>query len=118
MKMYLNIFSGLENPSYILNKEEIQQFMIFFKTMDKMYSNLKLPGNLGYNGFSIIQFDKNIIDCDEIIVFSGVVYIINKKIIEYYIDSNQNLEKWLLSIIKKNIDKKVYEDFIKENIIQ
>jgi hypothetical protein len=106
-EVYLNVFSGMPDPSWYLSSKESFEFDNLISGLPETDKRPEFP-QLSYNGFTVID------NCiTSVTVFGGVVQAevgtIRKTETKYYEDVDGKVEKWLLS---KAIQFKDLKDII------
>ena len=114
LRIELDIFSGRENPFWILTSNESQVFMEKVLSLPKGDKNESIDSGLGYRGF-IITGDLLKEKCfEEIRVFKGAANIRAKDYLINLSDSGRGLELWLIKTARTRIDEELYESVYQE----
>lgn len=93
MKVVLDIFSGLENPEWVLNDTEID--VLVGKTADLPKTKPVKPPILGYRGFVVKNIKKIPELPEKIVIYNKTVIYSRNEELEYYEDIYE-LEEWLI----------------------
>jgi hypothetical protein len=120
VKIILHIYSGRQDPEFLLTENEIDELKDLLKNTPSMgeVNSDSLPGGLGYQGFTILN-KENLDDIPpEVLAFQDSLYVPEVKTDMYsgkrvrvnqmYQDSNK-LERWLL----KKADEHGYGEILK-----
>ncbi len=94
IKVELDIFSGMPNPTWVLTNAEADSFMKMLEAMSRT-SATELSGNLGYRGF-IVQVTQGS-DTQLVYIQTGIVHISTGATNVYVNDKDRELERWLLN---------------------
>jgi hypothetical protein len=112
IKIILDIFSGRENPEWVLNDTETD--ILLGKVVDLPKINPVKPPILGYRGFVVNNIPKASELPEKIVIYNKtVIYSVDEKL-NYYEDINE-LEEWLISQKAFNELETVIRDELKRN---
>ena len=97
MTVELDIFSGLPNPTWILEPAMASDLMTRIARLNSTHLSVECPQNLGYRGF-IVQFlgarssvIRTVHACDGKIVVTDATGSL------YFVDPQKEIELWLLA---------------------
>ena len=93
MKVVLDIFSGRDNPEWVLKDTEID--ILIEKTVDLPKTKPVKPPILGYRGFVVNNIKKIPELPEKIVIYNKTVIYSRNEELEYYEDINE-LEEWLI----------------------
>lgn len=95
VKVELDIFSGNQNPSWMLNKEESKKLMNLLDSLPEVQKKENEDG-LGYRGFILDLIpEETAASAQRIHIFKGILSV-ESGTKKYYRDLH-GLEKWLLN---------------------
>lgn len=109
IEVVLDIFSGEPNPKWVLSEAQVDELKA--KISASLPSSMpKTPPQLGYRGYLIRNVSKTLMIPDEILVYGGVLTILDKGTASYYKDFNK-IEEWLISqACESGYDRLINED--------
>lgn len=103
VEVEIDVTSGVPSPKWLLNPEEVKAIEQALSALIPTESASFFDG-LGYRGF-VIQFKS---PDRSVRVQNGYVLIEEKGLQKTYIDSNNQLEQWLLDASKPHIEPELY----------
>ena len=105
MRFSLNIYSGIEDPSWESSDEEVKKFTAKFDALKAREVQQPLHPALGYRGFSVDGFRSY----DRIWVWKGTVEATRDGKTYQWDDVGKALEKYLLEVSKSHISDRACE---------
>lgn len=114
LRVELDVFSGRENPTWILSTQDEWVFIEKFRTLPKIKGEVSGWNGLGYRGLIVrcgsIE-DKSV---GEIKIHNGTVSAIIENNASNYSDPGRVLELWLVKTAKDHIEDKLHESILAE----
>jgi hypothetical protein len=113
VKVELNVFSGRENPTWLLSTQQADAFV---SALDELpISDPKsFPDGLGYRGFRVTLTDTALEEAITVTVYKGTVRRDDKSGAKYLTDKDSRVEKLLLESGISRLDPNLYEVVQKE----
>lgn len=106
VKVELDIFSGMPNPTWVLTNAEADSFVKQLAALSRT-SATELAGKLGYRGF-IVQVTQGP-NTQLIRIQAGTVQISKDATNVYAYDEDRELERWLLNTGKPHMKNELFQ---------
>jgi hypothetical protein len=107
VEVEVHIFSGRPNPNWKLSQEETQLLSTMLGKLSPTKPQDLFEG-LGYRGF-VITSRKPLAGASPVRIYKGVVKIGVDDNAKYFLDTNQQIEKWLLVKAKAVLNAEDYK---------
>lgn len=94
-KVTLNVYSGRENPKWILTKIQTKELLDVINKLPESKQNESFDG-LGYTGLRVIISNVTPKKTYELFAYKGHITYTHEDIIEYFDDKSLSVESFLL----------------------
>jgi hypothetical protein len=117
LRVELDVFSGRENPTWILSAQDERVFIEKFRSLPKIKGEVSGGNALGYRGLIVrgrsIEDIKDI-SVGDIKIYNETVSAIIENNASNYSDPGRVLELWLIKTAEAHIEDKLYESILAE----
>ena len=114
LRVELDVFSGRENPTWILSAQDERVFIEKFRSLPKIKGEVSVWNGLGYRGLIVRGGSIENMSVGDIKIYNGTVSAIIENNASNYSDPGRVLELWLIKTAKGHIEDELYESILKK----
>lgn len=103
MKASFIIFSGREDPTWVMTEDERARLYELLRVLPGTMMKIDEPRDLGYKGIQI-----ELTESETLTIFKGMVQVVSGKEVRKFMDYNRELEMWIFQTAYGRINNDVY----------
>ena len=113
VKVTLDVFSGKENPTWVLSEEQVDAFISVLDALPASAPSSFYDG-LGYRGFLVTTTDSESGETSSVTAYKGKIRYSSGEGIKYLTDKGRRVEKLLLESGGARLDPNIHKVVEKE----
>jgi hypothetical protein len=114
LKVELDVFSGIPNPTWTLSPAQASDLADRISRLDPAEAAGQRPENLGYRGFIVQTTGASDVGAQTIRAYYGMVEVADSSGTAYYLDPQRNIELWLLATAKPPLAEDLTAEIVTE----